>query len=231
MCCSRWSWSLATIYGLVVRRAAACLTTRLGTKHIIIRQNTCYLRFCPAQQCMQRSAPTACVPHSCTCLAWLTCQTLKNISALHIHTCRLQSPDKLQLLREVREASGQWLPLDDAKKLAELKVENDDVLALAYAQEGERQQQQERQQIACAGRAESAGGRQGSGNSSSSSSRADRAGVAGCCGLEAAYGRQSLLFCWGVAARCVKQNSTTHVVTAHHATQSSCFNRALHGQA
>uniref|UniRef100_A0A383V3P7 Ubiquitin-like domain-containing protein n=1 Tax=Tetradesmus obliquus TaxID=3088 RepID=A0A383V3P7_TETOB len=87
-----------------------------------------------------------------------------------------KSPDKLQLLREVREASGQWLPLDDAKKLAELKVENDDVLALAYAQEGERQQQQqqERQQIACAGRAESAGGRQGSGNSSSSS-RADRA--------------------------------------------------------
>lgn len=46
-----------------------------------------------------------------------------------------KSPDKLQLLREVREASGQWLPLDDAKKLAELKVENDDVLALAYAQE------------------------------------------------------------------------------------------------
>jgi hypothetical protein len=54
----------------------------------------------------------------------------------------LQSPDKLQLLKETREASGQYQPLDDAKKLAELKVENDDVVALAYLKEGEQQQQQ-----------------------------------------------------------------------------------------
>jgi hypothetical protein len=54
----------------------------------------------------------------------------------------LQSPDKLRLLKEVREASGQYLPLDDAKKLAELKVENDDVVAMVYLKEGEQQQQQ-----------------------------------------------------------------------------------------
>lgn len=45
------------------------------------------------------------------------------------HT-NLQPPDQLQLWKE--EAV-----LDDAKKLADLKVENDDVLALCYATEGE----------------------------------------------------------------------------------------------
>jgi hypothetical protein len=51
----------------------------------------------------------------------------------------LQSPDKLQLSKEVREASGQYLALDDAKKLADLKVENDDVVAMTYLKEGEQQ--------------------------------------------------------------------------------------------
>eukprot|EP00882_Tetradesmus_deserticola_P008288 GHRQ01008738.1.p1 GENE.GHRQ01008738.1~~GHRQ01008738.1.p1 ORF type:complete len:119 (+),score=50.12 GHRQ01008738.1:586-942(+) len=46
-----------------------------------------------------------------------------------------KAPGKLQLLKEVREASGQYLPLDDAKKLADLKVENDDVVAMAYLKE------------------------------------------------------------------------------------------------
>jgi ribosomal protein L7/L12 len=57
--------------------------------------------------------------------------------------CFLQSPDKLQLLKEVREASGQYLGLDDAKKLADLKVENDDVVAMTYMKEGEQQRQQQ----------------------------------------------------------------------------------------
>lgn len=56
---------------------------------------------------------------------------------MHCALCCLQAPDKLRLLKEVREASGQYLPLDDAKKLADLKVENDDVVAMVYLKEGE----------------------------------------------------------------------------------------------
>ena len=51
-----------------------------------------------------------------------------NSSLMPLTTC-MQPPEKQQLFK------GNTL-LEDAKKLAELKVENDDVLAVTYMQEG-----------------------------------------------------------------------------------------------
>jgi len=53
-------------------------------------------------------------------------------ASLHLHGCSLapQPPDQLQLWKE------EFL-LEDAKKLADLKVENDEVLAMCYATAGE----------------------------------------------------------------------------------------------
>jgi hypothetical protein len=53
--------------------------------------------------------------------------------------CFLQAPDQLQLLQQTRDAVAGYEPLADAKKLAELKIENDDVVAMTYAKEGEQQ--------------------------------------------------------------------------------------------
>lgn len=47
----------------------------------------------------------------------------------------LQPPDKVQLHKQL--ANGAYEQLDDAKKLADLKVENDGVVAMCYMQEGE----------------------------------------------------------------------------------------------
>eukprot|EP00878_Enallax_costatus_P027251 GHUV01029316.1.p3 GENE.GHUV01029316.1~~GHUV01029316.1.p3 ORF type:complete len:108 (+),score=44.26 GHUV01029316.1:368-691(+) len=44
-----------------------------------------------------------------------------------------QPPDKVQLHKQL--ANGSYEQLEDSKKLADLKVENDDVVAMCYMQE------------------------------------------------------------------------------------------------
>lgn len=46
----------------------------------------------------------------------------------------LQPPDKVQLHKQ--SGNGSYEQLEDSKKLADLKVENDDIVAMCYMQEG-----------------------------------------------------------------------------------------------